>query len=405
MQPYDWFIPEVEEFVIQRAVLTLKLNKAIRYYRELIVPGIGGVRFGRQFSWTLAALRIAPEIKKYSAVKIANSIEALAGKLEYRKTGDVNLRGIRAFQRYEDEMSFDKLSQSKYYVRIPYRMATVRGLHGLGFTNQARFNSMQLTQIGNDLADKFLYQDKGGKGGKSIENALIDWILNEKDINIPEGLIRQGITDDEKSIIRKRMLSDAVDNMSNPHRRADLINVYKPSFMKKDFNMEEIKRNLPSAQQKEFGIAQAFDAMLSNARELIQECAKKVEDSGGSGTTADKIYKKVSKTTNIVVESGKKFLKIGEGSKILHADSVNFARDICNLDKDEKQILLYVIERDGAILKKEQGTVIKKGPLFFRREEIKNTDSENDNAEFINSDMSSTREKIEQLYQLWSDCQ
>ena len=55
----NWFIPALEEFQSERALLHLGLNGAVRHYRELIVPGIGGVWFVRQLSWAVAGIALA----------------------------------------------------------------------------------------------------------------------------------------------------------------------------------------------------------------------------------------------------------------------------------------------------------------------------------------------------------
>lgn len=398
----EWYIPVLEDFVVQRAVLTLKLNKAIRYYRELIVPGIGGVRFGRQLSWTVAAIKIAPEFTKYSPVKIANAIEALAGKLAYRKDPEnTNLRGIRAYKRYEDEVSFEKLSQPKYYVTIPYRMATVRALYGLGLADQARFNSMQLTPAGNDLAEFFLEQDKGGRGHKNIRNALRDWINGERDIRQVDGLWKDGITSEEKTLIKKRLLAEVDSKKSDPKRRFNLLNIYKKEYLKDDFKIDRIINKLSGSQREEIELAVAFDDMLSIARKFIHECAELVEKSGPIET--DELAKKVPGKIETLIKSAEYFLKLAESLLIAHPESMGFAADLIRLTNKNYEILKYIVARDGAILTNEQGNVINKGPLFFRRREILEPD-ETESEENIIAEMTSTREKIQQLYQLWSDC-
>ncbi len=73
----EWFIPAKEEFQSLRALWTLGLNRAIRYYRELVVPGIGGVWFVRQLSWAAADIALARE-HHIKPAKVANAIKALA---------------------------------------------------------------------------------------------------------------------------------------------------------------------------------------------------------------------------------------------------------------------------------------------------------------------------------------
>ncbi|MCF6156157.1 MAG: hypothetical protein E3K36_13140 [Candidatus Brocadia sp.] len=224
----DWFIPEMEEFETQRALLNLNLNKAIRYYRELVVPGIGGVWFVRQMSWAVAGIQLVQEINSFGPVKIANAIEALACKLVWEQDQNQGVRGKRAFNKYRDARSFKEISQPKYYVRIPYRSSTVRALSGLGLTRGTRFNSMELEPNGLVLAEAFLNQKKGGQGGKSVRNAITDWIGGDEigKGNIVDGLWRDGVTGEEKQISRDRLRADSKDSLADRGRRARLIEAF-----------------------------------------------------------------------------------------------------------------------------------------------------------------------------------
>ena len=412
----NWFIPEMEEFETQRALLNLNLNKAIRYYRELIVPGIGGVWFIRQLSWAVAGIRLAQEIHYHKPVKIANAIEALACKLAWNKHPDGNpqgIRGKRAFDKYKDQdaWSFKELSQPKYYVRIPFRSSTVRALSGLGLTEGSRFNSMELTENGSRLAGAFLSQKKGGRGGKSVGESIKDWISGDEIGNpggiIVDGLWRDGVTDEEKQITLVRLMATANDSLADSGRRAHLIKAFgNCNKVNDELDLDSVKKNLQPDQVFEIETAQAFDELLKTGRELIYECAKIIDKDNIRvvGKLADKVDKMPEKLPKELRSAAKRFLECANKSKKGHADAANFMNEILSCDNDEK-LLLKVITRDGVILKSAEGNKIEKGPLFSRRKEMDEGAGNEIRGEFAGMDESSTEYKVRQLFELWRNCQ
>ena len=69
-----------------RIDLTFNLGSAIPFHRETTVPGIGGLRFVRQASWSVAGIQLAKSTenkKRYRAHEIANAIEALGSKIHF----------------------------------------------------------------------------------------------------------------------------------------------------------------------------------------------------------------------------------------------------------------------------------------------------------------------------------
>lgn len=405
----NWFIPEMEEFETQRALLNLNLNKAIRYYRELIVPGIGGVWFVRQLSWAVAGIQLAQEIHYHRPVKIANAIEALACKLAWNRHPDRNqegIRGKRAFVKYQDAWSFKKLSQPKFYVRIPFRSSTVRALSGLGLTTRGRFNSVELTENGSCLAGAFLSQKKGGRGGRSVGEAIKDWICGNKEIekigNIVDGLWRDA-TGEEKQITRDRLMANDNDSLASNWRRAHLIEAFGNRDKVDPPPLESVKKNLQPDQVFEIETAQAFDELLKTGRELIYECAE-IIDNDNIGIIA-KLADKVDKMLRKLRIAAKEFQEWTNKSKKRHQDAVNFAKEILSIDNDEK-LLLNVITRDGVILKSAaEGNKIEKGPLFSRRKEMDEGAGNEKRDAFAGMEESSTEYKVRQLFELWRNCQ
>jgi hypothetical protein len=155
----EWYLAEPDKLEDERIDLTLGLRSAIRYYNDLVAPGVGNVTFIRQITWSLLSVRYAKSLK-VGAIKLANSIEALGLKAFYNTMLDItnyNYRGVRAFVRsnFNDLNSYKDLSQPRNYVQITYRQNTTRSLPyhtGLGFVNgNTSFEGFTLTAPGEEL--------------------------------------------------------------------------------------------------------------------------------------------------------------------------------------------------------------------------------------------------------------
>jgi len=390
----EWFIPEPEDFPSQRALLHLGLNKAARYYRELVVPGIGGAWFVRQLSWAMGGIVLAKELHLKPS-KIANAIEALACKLEWNNSeneDDYDGKGIRAFNRDGDDVwGFKELSDKKHYVQITYRMSTVRALTGLGLTTGTRFNTMELTQIGNAFVEDFLNQNKGGRGGKIVRNALTEWIQGSLIDKIEEGIGKRCVTGEEKQIIRNRLLSDSSDTLSNSQRRKYLIETFGHNTV----NMPDLDVILKNLKQQDhvndIETAIAFDAMLERGRKIIHKCAELIAVSQ---------YDIKGLTSSIkILKSKIEAYKKSKGKK--HSDSDSFSTELLATNNDT-ELLNCIVKRDGNILMFSNGKIIK-GTLFDNRKELIINDKTLQ--EQVGSEESSTENKLHQLFELWTDCQ
>lgn len=398
----EWFIPSVEEFQSERALLHLGLNGALRHYRELVVPGIGGVWFVRQLSWAVAGIALA---KKYSLkpAKVANAIEALACKLEWRDDPDnYNKRGQRAFSRDSEDniWSFSALSDKKNYVQVTYRQSTVRALIGLKLATGTRFNAMELSGTGHNLSEAFL-------GQKKIYDSLSSW-FNGKDINatnaIVEGLVSRA-TAEEKEIARNILRADSTDILGDPLRRCLLIDAFGRNTVNMP-GLHVIQKNLLQSQAKNIqrqvdniDTSLAFDKMLECGRGIIHLCAQLIAEK--TEPFVDKLAKdkRLSDALNSIYKAADEF-QATKGNK--HPDALKFVAEILAPSTDKAVCLRKVIQRDKNILDLAGEKVIE-GHLFDRRREPSNgNDSVQDKA---GTEESSTENKIRQLFELWSDCQ
>jgi hypothetical protein len=387
----NWFIPEPDEFPSQRALLNLQLGKAIRAYRERVVPGIAGVWFVRQLSWAVAGITLAENVHYHSSV-IANSIEALAGKLEWKNEENFSGRGLRAFNRDGNEMmDFKNLSNKDHYVQITYRMSTVNALVGLGLADGRRFNSMKLTPVGDRLAEVFLSQKKGGKGGKSIEKALIGWIRGEDEIRKLDGLGRNWATEDEKEIVINRLYSDVSDPMKYRQNLISAFGRYSSNFP----GLTKIKKELKdSTQVDDIETSEAFDKMLTSAQESIHICAGILEMKKQNRVTLLVNEKILKLKLDSLEKHSQRFLR---SKGYIHPSSKEFAIE---QKADLEERLVKLIQRDGNILV-HSGNKVCKGPLFDHYKEIDTTESTEDD---VGTENSSTVNKVRQLFSLLGDC-
>ncbi len=401
----DWFIPSIEEFQSERATLLLGLNRALRHYRELTVPGIGGVWFVRQLSWGVAGISLAKEYSLKPA-KVANAIEALACKMEWETSDDYNKKGVRAFNR-DSEMaiwSFRELSDKANYVQITYRQATVRALLGLNLTEGTRFNSMQLTAgKGRELSEAFLSQSKS-----KIRFALVDWVNDRKTIKrtplIREGLSGCSPSKEEKEVVKSILCSESTEDTADLSRRRRLIKSFGGSTVNCP-SIEAIKKNLrqlcPDTAQKQIDdidIAILFDKMLDCGREVIYTCAQLI--SKQATPSSDKLVKNQELNSAIKrLLKAAEYYSLAKGTR--HPDARKFSEEILASATDSAACLRKLILRDTNILDISGEKVIE-GYLFDRRKELGSPDSPQ---EKVGSEESSTETKIRQLFELWGDCQ
>jgi len=390
----NWFIPAKEEFQSQRALLNLRLNRAIRYYRELVVPGIGGVWFVRQISWAVAGIALARE-HHIKPAKVANAIEALACKLDWQKDkNEYNKKGQRAFNRDRDDdiWDFARLSDKAHYVQVTYRQSTVRAMTGLMLTSGTRFNTMELSNVGGTLKDAFL-QNK-------VRNALSRWIkTGSGQLGLTEKSIGRNPTGEEKQLIRDRLRADSIDILADPRRRRTLIEAFGRCTAQMP-GMSVIKKRLPRRQANEIEIAEAFDKMIGCGRAIVHKCARLIDESEDSRLTMLIKNKGLKRALDKLCLAARDFKKASSPNK--HIDAKDFAQTMLSPSSDSADKLKNIIQRDNNILVIAGGR-IRKGPLFDRYDA--HDDDADSSKETVGSEESSTENKVRQLFELWGDCQ
>ncbi len=397
----EWFIPACEEFDSERVALHLRLNRATRWYRELVVPGIGGAWFVRQLSWAVAGLVLAEQTNgRQSPTRIANGIEALACKLAWQEEPDVaGIRGKRAFGRpaSQDVWSFERLSQPKYYVRVTFRQSAVRALVGLGLAEGGTmFHSMELTEAGRDLAERFL--TNGGDRPRFCAS-LRGWLRGEGQKPGPLGaLVRKSPSMGEKQLVLERLEAESAGAAKNG-RRSSLIRALgkTPSAGYPDINA--LVEKLGPDQRCEVRSALAFDKMVAAGRSVLKKCAGFMEKTGqtvvqvrelasawGVSGAIDSARRLASEFANATRDSGER-----------PRDATEYADAVGRASSNEAAVM-ELIRRDGSILVLF-GNRVSRGPLFHRH-----AAADEGTAADVGTEESSTENKIRQLFALWKDC-
>lgn len=140
-----------------RRVRTLGVGMCARSYNNKAVPGLGGVWFAKQLFLAALGVGLAEASGKgrHNNIRVTNAVEALACWLAYNSNQwqpDARLRGVNKMKGQED-LSFNTVAKSLFYVTQPMRMATVQPLPALGLVQAAgsRFNSFSTSPEGREF--------------------------------------------------------------------------------------------------------------------------------------------------------------------------------------------------------------------------------------------------------------
>jgi hypothetical protein len=207
-----WGAIEPAESPQSRLRLDFGLRPAILALNEWAVPGLGGVFFVRQLTWSCLGIMLADEINRpMMAARTAESIEALASWIAIGRGGyekDDRVQGKRKLRNL-DGISFDAVSTGGAYVTVPFRRSATAALPGLGFCVSAefRFNSLQLAPAGVALASTVLRDG-------SVADRLRNWIskpqarIKSTSEQLKQALLPGAETSDECQLVLDRLLAD-----------------------------------------------------------------------------------------------------------------------------------------------------------------------------------------------------
>lgn len=366
-----WFAPESDVPTGGRLNLDFGMRSSDLFFRERVVPGIGGAWFVRQLSWACAALALHAKQgvrRGPRATDIAHAIEALGSKRAWWAEEESNrINGVRAFQRDEDDFSFATLSRRKNYVQVTHRQGAVRALRGepsLGLAVGGRFDGLALLPPGQDLADAFLYQPVG-KGGAALEGKLLAWIAGA-DVGEAPSLVNalspSRPSKAEYEVVRRRLCGLTDPAGTTRARLAKIVDVPK---------LPDLDKVLPEAlaaagwvgQAADIVAARAFGALLDRTREFAGALTPLVEQQGGSAKVAELAKADaVASAARQLRVAATAFLTRAGLAGVVEPISQDFARQIHEA-KDDSHLTAVVVSQPNTLLGLD-GAMLRRGPLF-----------------------------------------
>lgn len=219
----SWGVIRPEATQSSRQLLDLQLGRATRHFNELSFPGIGGVYFVRQISWSAAGITLA-EHSGEPAMRVAEAVEALACWIALFLPGPgqrfdaARIQGKRNLSK-ERGYAYDLLKNRVNYVSQPFRVGTTAAMVGLGLAqgNPRRFNGLCLTADGRFLANLVLGSNNGAIGRWLHRN----WINVKTQMRIPDvvkeallpgmtGMGTSGTLSDERRLVRTLLVRDPI---------------------------------------------------------------------------------------------------------------------------------------------------------------------------------------------------
>ena len=378
---------------------------------EEVVPQIGSLEFVRQASWAVAAIKLFKDNEKVRAIAktptmLANAIEALGSKLEFTYAASVfkakHRRGILAFNRSNSRYlwKFNDLKKKFNYVQNTYRQNVVGALQDLGLCDggSTRFNQMQLTKLGEDLAEGFLNPQEGTK----TKTVLINWVSNgseKKDRNYMEILSPDYCSKAEKNLLMQCLNARVLGgNVFDPEKRIRLIKLLEtiPANEKNPWDKIRVKLKddkLGKYHCQQIDNAIRFEKIKNCIRNLYNECANYMSENNSNTCSFSQFYNE-----NDIVKAYESFRKAVEmyrnnAQHKLPAESQKNLL-ITSAYKKIEDTLRYLVEHEGRALIYNGSGVIK-GSLLKKDGFLPREDSDIQNW---------GHPKISQLNTLWRDC-
>jgi hypothetical protein len=430
----NFCIPAPDEWDPRSRVdLTFNLGDAIRYHREMTVPGIGGFSFVRQLSWAVMGISLSQKLDNaLKANVIANGIEALGCKVEYCKTTreeeDYSFIGSRAFRRNSEAYLFKELSQSKYYVQNTYRQSIVTALLSLGFCESTRFNQMKLTEVGEKLKNafgsqklEFHFNKKGKKTATTCEDFLKDWVTLNKpeecfsnilnDHDVYKVLSPSKATEKEKIIVWNRLNARNDKPENDKERRIHLIELMDEIKKIKDPSEDDLCQLLEergyNSHSRQIKDAVRFNEMRHAAIDVLHYCCCFVKKYNNE-------VKLSACLENHAINKSYEDLKGRCQDYISNLYEINSvpksSKDFANkfIDASTEEGIAFLVTQENGIIDLVGG-LLKPLNLFQKfldrhsnDEDSEQADSE-DNADLKDSQSKWKLSRLEQWCQLWED--
>jgi len=337
-----WFaaLPSAQD--LSRVSLDFGLRRADRLLRELIVPEMGRVWFVRQLSWPVAAIALRNELRgveNFKASAISHGLESLGCKLAWSQDVDAErILGKRAFNRDGDAVwNFRDLRTPKHYVRNTHRQAASRALRadgGIGLATGARFDVLELTEIGQQLADAFLDQPVG-KGGGRLRKQLVEWVRGGEIVvsrTLRQALSPMHPTEEERRIVHARVFGAATAACEKRARARVAIGAAVELREMNDV-AARLREKGHVSQADEVLAAYAFGAMIDRARDLAAALSIRVQETS-TGLPRSSFGKDVElkRTAAALQSAAKNFRNKAEIAKFSEPKTQTFVHALVSAD-------------------------------------------------------------------------
>lgn len=444
----NFCIPSPDEWDPRSRVdLTFNLGDAIRYHREMTVPGIGGLTFVRQLSWAIMGIALSKENRSTNSPKanvIANAIEALGCKIEYyRATSEgkkYSFIGSRAFGKRDDISTFKHLRQSKNYVQNTYRQSIVSALTSLDFCESSRFNQMTLKKNGEELRKafgsqplEFHFHVKGKKTTTNCEEFLRNWVTTELNIDSEmeakiltdssfyDILSPQKATKKEKEIVWNRLLAVNEKPSYDKERRIHLIELMDSLMKEKKPSEEILCKRLEEkgfvSHSKQIQDALRFNDMRKAAIDVLRDCCNVIEQRNHTEISLKSCLndKAVKNSYEILRDKSQdyhsKLYKSDGKSDDVPQSAMIFAKTFIDDPSKEKGIPFLIKQENGIIdIVGDNLRPLNLFEKFLERFSSQNTSnkSENEANNEKNADLASSESnwklpRLDQWCKLWED--
>ena len=302
-------------------------------------------------------------------------------------------------------------------MQATYRQTVTRSLTediGLGFTRgSGRFNAMELSEAGQDLAEAFLdsSEQKGmGMGTPSLRHNLLKWIDGCFDPGgyIPDIRKRMGYrkaTKAEKTIVRERLLSLVPPSHGaagyDAKRRIRLAQCLD-KVARRIGNWDDVPELLVELRihggerhAEEIETAMRFDEMKMAAVGFLARIAELVDRAGNRIMCTATVHDKKSMALcSVLHRRARAYLERPDLTRHRAADA--FA---ISCGEDVSAVAEFIVRRDGRILQASGGSIWR-GPVF-RADFAGIQGGDADDRESMRK---GRPQRIFQFLDLWTDC-
>lgn len=381
----QWGILGPGQAVSNRRIRTLDLAVATRDFNERAVPGLGGVWFGRQIYLATLGVCVARAASREgstaSPIAVANAIEALACWLTLKQ--EVPHREIEGLgnrvrgqqklaEKTAEDMVFDTIRSTNFYVSQPMRMASVNALPALGLveTTGSRFNSFFCTEAGEAFVNAMV--DGARPYRCDAVTCLVDWVLgkkqklnNTRDLQIVLNL-QQRMPDDAARMLEAALTYNATGSAEDEdaRRRRDALAWVRtrhsgaakvswenqPAEIRNSNHWEDLKAGA------------AFFLMRDAAIAVLDALETEINTLQGRFVLGTALPAHVNSAITLLRNQAQLFLKQRQSlSRPADSKATRFAEDM--IDEDAQALLRALVLRDDRILRLDED-VVRPGPAF-----------------------------------------